>query len=100
MSKRTYRLELNLTKLQQFNDLFREFTDKAGNVNKTITLNVVQKDQPDQYGYDAFVAVAVKKDDPRNNTSAVYVGNGRSQQQVDKYFNERQQREYNDEFFQ
>lgn len=100
MPKTAYEVELNLTKLKEFNYLLRNFTDKQGNENRTISLRIVQKDQPDQWGYDAFIAVKTNKDDPNGMNNKNIVGNARSKEQADRYWNERRQRENNDEFFQ
>lgn len=97
-TKTAYEVELNLTKLKEFHYLLHQYIDKAGNENKTISLRIVQKDEPDQFGYDAFIAVKTKQDDP--NGAKNIVGNARSKAQADRYWNEKRQRENNDELYQ
>lgn len=94
-AKTAFEVELNLTKLKEFQYLLREFTDKSGTVNKTISLRIVKKDEPDQFGYDAFIAVKTKQDDP--NGAKNIVGNARSKAQADRYWSEKRQRDDNDE---
>lgn len=97
-TKTAYEVELNLTKLKEFHYLLHQYIDKAGNENKTISLRIVQKDEPDKFGYDAFIAVKTKQDDP--NGAKNIVGNARSKAQADRYWNEKRQRENNDELYQ
>lgn len=99
-TKTAYEVELNLTKLKEFHYLLHQYIDKAGNENKTISLRIVQKDEPDKFGYDAFIAVKTPKDDPNGTGNKNIVGNARSKAQSDRYWNARRQRENFDELYQ
>ncbi|MCQ2383584.1 MAG: hypothetical protein MJZ96_01705 [Paludibacteraceae bacterium] len=89
MPKTVYKVDLCVSDLKKFRELSKAVETKNG-IKRFIPLRIVQLDEPNKYGNDAFIAIDIKKENQVEGENYI-VGNAISMEQLDKKFQEKHQ---------